>query len=166
MGNIYQLTSDFSALQSMLERETEEDIQEAIRNTLFGVSGEAGDIVEQSIKLIKNIESDAAGAAIEIERLSARKKSLEKRVDGVKQAIQTFMEVASMSTVKTPLFTATLAKGRKSVKIVDESIIPDDYMDVKTVITPMKKLISEAIESGTEIPGAELVTGDKSLRIK
>lgn len=165
MANIYQLTSVFHDLQSMLEC-ADEDTTEAIKNTLLSVGGEAVDAVEQAVRLIKNIESDIAGLCTEIDRISHRKKQLDNQVDSVRNAIKILMEVAKYDKVKTQLFTVTLAEGRESVLVSDDSLLPDEFVVVKTSINPDKAAIAEAIKAGKEVAGATMVTGEKSLRIK
>jgi len=165
MSTIYQLTEELSALQSMLE-DADGDTTEAITNTILGLSGEIGDVVEDAIKLIKNIDGDVSSIDAEITRLTIRKQQFAGRVSGVRDAIRQVMEKAGYDKLKTALFSITLAKGRESVVVVDESLIPDDYVVVKTIVQPDKKAIGEAFKAGQAIPGCEYVRGEKSLRIK
>lgn len=165
MSNLYQLTGDLMRLQSMMEEEDEIG-QEAIQTTIQGLSGDLQEAVDWAVKLIRNLESDALGVESELERLAKRKKQTESRIKSVREAIKACMQAADQKKVKTPLFSVTVADGREAVQVVDETAIPDDYMSVKTTITPDKKAIAELFKAGSQVPGCEYVRGEPSLRIK
>lgn len=165
MSNLYRLTGDLMHLQAMMEDEDEIG-QEAIQTTIESLSGDLQEAVDWSVKLIRNLEADALGVESELERLGKRKKQTEGRIKSVREAIKACMRAANQSKVKTPLFSVTVASGRETVQVVDETQIPDDYMTVKTSITPDKKAIGDLFKAGTLVPGCEYVRGEPSLRIK
>ncbi len=76
------------------------------------------------------------------------------------------MEASGISKIQCPLFSITLVAGRDSVAISDESAIPDDFLNVKTVISPDKTAIAKALKDGQEVAGASLQRGQSSIRIK
>lgn len=165
MSNIYQLSKELEELQAMLDGAEGEEL-EAIETTIGALSGEVGDQAENLVKLIKNIEADAVGVSNEIDRLRARKAQMEARIVSIRDGIKGVMQASGMDKVRTELFSITLAKGRESVYLADESLIPDDYVTVKTVINPDKKAIADAFKSGEEVPGCEMRRGEPSIRIK
>jgi uncharacterized protein YeeX (DUF496 family) len=165
MSNIYELTGQFIDLQNMLE-DADGDMVEAIRDTLGAISGEIGDAVEQSAKWIRNLEGEAVALNAEIERLNNRKRSIENKISSIREAVKCCMAAANLDKVKTALFTISIAQGRESVAISDESLVPDDFVVVNTVIQPNKTEISNAIKAGQQVPGCALVRGEPSLRIK
>lgn len=166
MANIYQLTQDFVELQRLMDAAESDADREAIANTMAGLSGEAGDLIENFVKLIKNVEADALSIEAEISRLQHRASSIKSSVTNGKGAIKAIMEAGGYRTMKTALFSITLADGSESVDIFDEAAIPDAYLVVKTETRPDKKAIKEALKDGREVPGAKVVRGEKSVRIK
>ena len=48
-------------------------------------------------------------------------------------------------------------RDSKKTEIIDESLIPDEYMNTKITKTPDKTAIKKAIEAGTEVAGAQVV---------
>ena len=166
MSNIYTLAEEYRALLNMLDTEGDESMMEAIKDTLAGLGGDLSNHVESCVKAIKCIEGDVAALEAEIDRLDLRRRAFNARIERIREAVKCCMTAADTQKIQTALFTVSIAKGRESVQISDESLIPDDYVNVKTVIQPDKKLIAEAIKSGTEIPGAQIVVGEPSLRIK
>lgn len=45
-------------------------------------------------------------------------------------------------------------------------LLPDELVDVATVVAPDKKKIKEAIEAGEDIKGAHLEIGAESLQVR
>lgn len=166
MHNIYELREEIEALQAMLDDAEDDNAEQAIADTLLGMSGEVGDVVESVVKYIKNLEGLADSVAAEVERLKGRIAQQNRRAAAAKDAIKALMDAAGYKKVSTALFSVTLADGRESVQVLDESAVPDDYVVVKTVISPDKKAIAAAFKAGEKIPGCEMVRGQKSLRIK
>ena len=92
MSNLYQLTEDYLALMDMFDNaETDEQV---LLDTLEGIFGEIEIKVENCVKIIKNLQADAAGANEEAQRLSARVKAYEKRADLLKRYVLANMKAA------------------------------------------------------------------------
>jgi len=73
------------------------------------------------------------------------------------------MRAAGIDKVKGRLFTLAFQKNPPSVEVMDESLIPSDY--IKTVTSVDKKLILEALKSGHSVSGCSL-SQSESLRIR
>ena len=59
-----------------------------------------------------------------------------------------------------------VVKGRRKVEIVDEALVPAEYLREQVTRTPDKKAILAALEKNGEIvDGTEVVTGDDSVAI-
>ncbi|EMH4162193.1 siphovirus Gp157 family protein [Pluralibacter gergoviae] len=56
------------------------------------------------------------------------------------------MQTAELKTFKTERNTLTIRKGSPLVVIDDESQLPDELVNVKTIVTPDKLKIKEAID--------------------
>ena len=91
---------------------------------------------------------------------------MEDRVELIEECIKAVMEKTGVNSIKTNIFNITIAKARESVFVTNQNKIPDEFLDVKTVFSPMKKEIYKAIKKGIEVPGAKLILGEKSLRIR
>lgn len=129
MSNLYQLTEDYLALMDMFDdAETDEQV---LLDTLEGIFGEIEIKVENCVKIIKNLQADAAGANEEAQRLSARAKAYEKRADLLKRYVLASMKAANIQKIKTPLFTVSIDKnGGKQPLVMTGSIddIPGRYL--------------------------------------
>lgn len=161
MTALHELTGQF------LELANNEDLPaEAIRDTLEAMEGDikskAVSLADWALDMDGNIEKiDAA-----IERLQEKKKSISKRKESLIEYLRNNMEATGISKIQCPLFSITLAAGRESVAISDDSAIPDDFLNVKTVISPDKTAIAKALKEGKEVAGASLQRGQSSIRIK
>jgi len=161
MTALHELTGQF------LELANNEDLPaEAIRDTLEAMEGDirskAVSLADWALDMDGNIEKiDAA-----IEPLQDKKKSIAKRKESLIEYLRNNMEATGISKIQCPLFSITLVAGREAVAISDESAIPDDFLNVKTVISPDKTAIAKALKDGKEVAGASLQRGQSSIRIK
>ena len=161
MTALHELTGQF------LELASNEDLPaDAIRDTLEAMEGDirskAVSLADWALDMDGNIEK--IGAAIE--RLESKKKAIANRKASLIEYLRNNMEAAGITKIQCDLFTITLVAGRESVAISDESAIPDEFMKVKTDISPDKTAIAKALKEGQEIAGASLQRGQSSIRIK
>ncbi len=165
MTALYELTENHRQLQALADND-EGDLTEALADTFEAIEGEFNDKALSLISVVQNLDSDTYAIDIEIKRLQARKKSISNRQDSMREYLRTNMAASGITNIKCPLFSITLAKGRDIVQIDNEKIIPADYLDIKTSISPMKVDILKALKSGEDIPGVSLRISKTSLRIK
>lgn len=150
-----------------LELANNEDLPaDAIADTLEAIQGtiheKAQALADWSLDMDGNmLKIDAA-----IERLQDKKKSIQKRKESLHEYLRMNMEAADIKKISCPLFTITHVDGSDIVEITDESALPDDYVSVKTTVSPDKNLIKKALKDGYEVSGARLGKGKSSIRIK
>lgn len=158
---LHELTGQF------LELANNEDLPvDAIKDTLEAIEGS---IHEKAVSLVGwalDMDGDIAKIDAEIDRLSARKKSIANRKESLIDYLRNNMEATGIKKIKCPLFSITLVEGRDSVAISNEDAIPQEYLNVKTTITPDKVAIAKALKDGVEIAGASLQKGKSSIRFK
>ena len=161
MTALHELTGQF------LELANNEDLPaEVIHDTLEAMEGDiktkAASLADWSLDMDGDIEKiDAA-----IERLTAKKKTIANRKASLIEYLRNNMEASGISKISCDLFTVTLVAGRDSVAISDESVIPDEFVNIKTEISPDKTAIAKALKEGQEVAGASLQRGQSSIRIK
>lgn len=159
METLYELTGTFKRINDTegLDEETKADTLESI-----DWSNKFEEKVENTAKVIKNKEASKKLIKEEIDRLTARYKSLDNDVIWLKRSMQEAFEVTGHEKVKGLLFTVYMAKNQPSV-VVDEELLPKKYF----VITkkPDKNAIKEVLNAGKKVKGANLQES-RSLRIK
>ncbi|HEY4437644.1 MAG TPA: siphovirus Gp157 family protein [Lelliottia sp.] len=139
---------------------------EDIADTLEGEELALGDKFDGIMSLVRNLEGQANTVGDEVKRLSDRKKSFETQAKNLKTYILSCLQAAELKTFKTERNTLTVRKGSISVVIDNVDQLPDELVDVATVVSPDKKKIKEAIEAGEEVKGAHLETGAESLQVR
>ena len=159
MATLYELTGTFKRINDMegLDEETKADTLESI-----DWSNEFEEKVENTAKVIKNKEASKKLIKEEIDRLTARYKSLDNDVAWLKRSMQEAFEVTGHEKVKGLLFTVYMAKNQPSV-IVDENLLPKKYFVIAK--KPDKNAIKELLNAGKKVKGATLQES-RSLRIK
>lgn len=164
MAHLYEITDNLRGLSSIDAED--EGMALAIRDTMQAVQGEFDEKAKAVAAVILNMDSDAEAIQAEIDRLSARKKAIANRQDGIKNYLRENMEACGISKITHQLFSITLAKGREVAIIDNPSVIPDELMYVKTEMRPEKAEILRLLKEGKEVPGAHIERSQSSIRIK
>ena len=159
---LYELTQNYRNLENLGEQEglTVEMIQEALGQ----VEEDINTKIENTCKVIKEIEADALGIDEEIKRLIVLKKQKENTAKKLKEYVEFEMNGIGLNKVEGKLFKISFRKS-KIVRIIDETKIPKEFIKVKTTETVSKTDLGKALKNGEFIEGAELVES-RSLQIK
>jgi hypothetical protein len=161
MTSLHDLTGQY------LELASNEDLPaDAVIDTLQSIVGTIEDKANALVKWSLDIQGDIDKIDAEIDRLSAKKKAVQNRKDSLIEYIKNNMEACEIKKISCPLFTITLVAGQDVVDVFDADAIPDDYVNVKTTVTPDKNAIKKALQNGAEVAGCKLSTGKSSIRIK
>lgn len=165
MTQLYKIADQYREVAALADGE-DENLAIALRDTLQAIEGEFDQKAQAVVQIALNLDADVSAIDAEIERLKARKTALNNRASSLREYLRTNMEATGISKISCPLFSITLAAGRESVVVDDESALPDDLMRVKTDISPDKTAIAAKLKAGEEVPGARLERGQSSIRIK
>lgn len=134
---------------SMLEGETE--FFEVVRALLDENENDDGTIAA--------LDAQVDARAIRIERAKAR-------IEARKKAIMSLMDSAGEKSLKLPEATLSLRTIAPRLKVVDEALLPDNFVKIETVRKPDRDAIDAAFERGEQIPGVTLTNGSASLSIR
>lgn len=165
MSHLYELTGQFKEL-SILADGVDEDMAVAVRDTMEAIEGEFQEKGKAIAMIALNIDGDLEAIQSQIDRLTERKRVITNRKNSLKEYLRENMDASGITKITHPLFTITCGKGRPSVVIDNEADIPDEYMSVKTTMSPDKTAIAAAIKAGLEVPGAHSEIGKSSISIK
>lgn len=163
---LYELTQNYRNLESLLDNLGEQEglTVEMIHGALGQVEDDINTKIENTCKVIKEIEADSIGIDEEIKRLSALKKQKENAVKKLKEYVEFEMNGIGLNKVEVKLFKISFRKS-KVVKVIDETKIPKEFIKVKITESISKTDLGKALKSGEIIEGAELVE-NKTLQIK
>lgn len=159
MGTLFEMTAQANALYELLQ--AEEIDQQTFNDTLEAIG--TNEKVESYCKVIKQLQSEVEMFKTEIDRLTARKKTMENGIDRMKNALLAFLQYSGQDKVKAGTFTVSTATTQ-AVNIIDESVIPCVYL-VEQPPKISKDAIKKALKNGEQVNGAELIN-NMGVRIR
>jgi uncharacterized protein YlxW (UPF0749 family) len=151
---LYDLTSDYAAIQEAAERG--EDVA-AIESKAAGL-----------VYVLANLEADAGALETEAKRLAAKRKTAEREVERVREYIRTCMVTAGVTRIKGPTFTITLSDGKPKVVVHSLEAIKEAAPELvrRSVEESVDKaaVLERFTRDGECVPGTEIVA-TTTLRI-
>ena len=162
MAKLYELTQNYNNLLELLDNP---DISREMIDSALNETGEEIDTkAENIVKVIKSLEVDISGNKEEEKRMADRRKSLENRVNGLKEYLDAAMKATGKEKIKGKVFTISYQKNPPSVDIKDEKAIPKEYFIAQDPALDKKQLLAD-LKAGKEIDGAA-IKQTMGLRIK
>lgn len=161
MSSLYDLTQDFLEVQALIE-----DGGEGLQDTLESIDLAIEDKLENIGKVIRNLEGEAEMLKNEETRLADKRKSIELNKQRLKSYVEDQLTITGKDKVKTGLFTFAMQNNPKSVKVLDEKLLPRRlFIEQKPKLD--KKALKEELKriGKNSMPGVELVQS-RSLRIR
>lgn len=158
---LYELSAERLALQNKLQS-LDLDV-ETIADTLEGESSAITAKIADYGYVIKNLDAFVDAIKAEENRIVARRKASEKKVEHIKEWLLLNMVGCNIKSVECPAFSITVKKNPPKVVIDDESLIPDDYLVVPELPPPSpdKKTIAAVLKKGEQIPGCHLESSNR-----
>lgn len=156
MNTLYELTNDFLMLLDMAD---DPDVEEQVwLDTAIGIEGALEVKADGYAKVIRKLTADADAVKAEKERLDSREKALRNRANSLKRMLQESMEATGKMKFKTQLFSFGIQKNAPSLKILDERLIPEDYL-----VPQPPKVDTAGIKAAAKENGGELIDEDGSV---
>lgn len=166
MKNLYELTQDMLDLQDIVDSGEVIDTK-LLDDTLADTTADFDDKIINYAKVIKNLSAAEDAIKAEIERLTARKKNIDKNVTNMKTAMLNAMQAVKHEKIKGDLFTVSVrANGGKLPVIVDVETaeLPDDLVKIEE--KPDLDALAKYIEKNPETQLAHFGSRSKILWIK
>ena len=114
--------------------------------------------------VIKQLDYDCEQIDNEIARLNKLKKVRSNLTDRLKNTVSSAMQLFDVEKIETPLIKLSF-RNSESVEITNEQQLDSRFIVTKTVSTPDKKAIKDAIKSGVFVEGAT-ISYNRNLQIK
>lgn len=160
---LYEMTAEFKAVAQKLEELDLDD--QTIADTLEGYSADFDNKVIAISSFIRNLEVSAEAMKQAETEMDDRRRSVERKVAGLKTYVLSHMKALGKDKVECPLFKVSIRTNAPSVQIDSVDTVPDKFMVMKTTTSVDKKALKEAIESGEIVEGVSLVRSN-TLSIK
>ena len=157
--NLYELSGAYAEIQELMQ-EGEEDLED----TLEALEDAIEDKAIGYAKVIRNLESRAKVIREEEKRFAERRRAIENNIKRLKESLQESLEFNDIQKMTTDLFTFNIQNNPPSVKVVDEKVIPHEYLIEQQPKIDRRSLLND-LKNGKVIKGAEIHQG-KSIRIR
>ena len=139
------------ALQELYALADTEELD--VTDTLDLMEGEYIEKVENYVALIRQISADSVVLKEEIDRLTARYRTLQNNADRLKSALMESMIEAGKEKIKTTFYNISV-RGYESVVVDDPAAIPEEFLKYSEP-TVNKVELKKALKEG-EVSGAHL----------
>jgi len=161
--SIYQIQSEYQLLINQVidaDGELTSEVMEALQINEQQLQSKA---IDYSY-VIKQLDSDCEQIDAELKRLQQIKKVRANLAERLKDTISNAMNLYEVEKIETPLIKLSF-RNSESVEITNEQQLDAKFIVTKTVTTPDKKAIKDAIKNGEVVEGAT-ISYNKNLQIK
>lgn len=158
---LYELAQNYQNILELSDNPevTKEMLEEALKTIEGDFTGKA----ENICKVIKTIELESKALKEEEDRLNNRRRILENRVGNLKEYLENSMKAVGLTKINGKMFSLGIQKNPPSVDILNETIIPTEYIQITKTIS--KKEILDVLKNGIKVPGA-VIKQTEGLRIR
>lgn len=160
---------------------------QTLADTLEGIEGMIEDKFDATMSVIKDFEAKQEACKKEATRLTERAKHWQRQAGSLRQYLLECLQASGRKQFKSTLHTYSVKKGSVSLKIVDEDLIPDEFVEsrtqvihdiqkdkIKQILTEALKAIEDLHEKGEQVPeellnkvpGAQVERGPESLSVR
>lgn len=160
---LYRIADDYLAVARQLSDLDLPD--EVIADTLEGASGDLENKAWNIAALIQQFDGDIGLIKDAEQRMAARRKTLERRVDWLRGYLLGQLLRVGIHEIDSPEFVIRLRDNPPKVILDDETLVPVSYRREEITITLRKDDIRKALLDGHPVPGAHLER-EKRLVIK
>lgn len=120
--------------------------------------------VDGVCRMLAHFEAQAQFATDEAKRLTQRKRQFEIAGERLERCARIAMEIAGKQQLDGNTSRLKLRLNPPAVLITNAEAVPSAYQIVKTDVSIDKGAIKRAIQSGLDVPGAELIQSDRLER--
>lgn len=156
--NLYELSIAFQEVQNM------ELDPEVMKDTLDSIEDAIENKAENIAKLVRNLESDVSAYKEEEDRLKTKRQAVENKLEWLKTYLKDCMKLTGKTKFKSGMFNFSIQKNPASVNILDERIIPEEFL-IPQLPKIDKTALKDVLKTGVEVPGVELKQSE-GLRIR
>ena len=159
--NIQKMKEEAAAAEALLANFSD-ILGEDADAKLTLVEGETDlfETVSRVLNRVIALNSLIDGLKAHAERVSDRKRRMEKQVDNLRTAIGVALAQAEIDAMETPLGTISRKRLPTKAIVLEEADIPTEYL--KTKVEVDKRKLLAALKDGAEVPGATLSNGRRN----
>lgn len=140
------------------------DDADLIRDMIEGETSLHDAIGKATLELAA-VEGEKDGIEIAIAKLKERLTRHCNRAQGIRDAIQAAMDVAELTSFKTPAATLSVRPSPPRVEVTDEALIPSVFFKQPAPVLD-KNTLKSALKDGEAIPGCLLANQPPALSVR
>ncbi len=163
LSPLYQLADGYLAVAHQLADLDLPD--EVIADTLEGASGDFEQKAWNIAALIQQMEGDALVIKEAEQRMAARRKTFERRIDWLRGYLLVQLLRVGIHEIDAPEFVIRVRDNPPKVVLDDDSLVPEGFKRQEIVVSIRKDEIRKQLLDGQDVPGAHL-DREKRLVIK
>lgn len=171
MNTLFNITHERRLIMAALEAadgESSPELDEAlaINRSDFEEKAENYGVV------MRKLQTDTEAIDSEIKRLTALKNAKERQCAKLEERLLEALllygeeDEKGIRRIEAGTFRFSTRRNPKSVEILDENLVPEEFKVAKTTYTISKTTIKNALELGQEVPGAQFKDGDVKLSMR
>jgi len=161
MTALYQLAIEFRETADKL---ADLDLPpEVVADTLESIGGDL-ELKAQNVALFtRNLEATAAAIKQAEGDMAARRKAIERRVQGLKDYLLHAMQATGIKKIEGPYLRIGVRDNPEAVEVFDAAQVPAEFMrqPEPPPAAPDKTAIKAAIKAGVEVAGCKLTRSQR-----
>jgi hypothetical protein len=164
---LFEVTAEYNhALNDLYDLEQSGEIDsQTFLDTMQSLEGGLVDKAKKVGAYIRNTKAMAQQIKEAEYDMAKRRKSLENHAKGLEDYLLNNMVESGISEINSPWFDLKIKKTPASIKIAENTKLPEEFLIVRTTEAPDKTALKAALKSGQNINGVSLVAGQR-LEIK
>lgn len=161
--NLRELTNDQEAILAQVE--SGDFTLDQVSDHLDMLEEDRNKKIENYLHVINRLDSECVTIALEVSRLDRIHQTKKTALDNIKSWL--LMSMKDGEKHEFDLFKVSRVKGREVLQINDGDKVPVKYKECKPELWNIdKRTLLAELKKGVEVEGAEIATGNSSLRIK
>ena len=153
--NLFNLTGQSLELLKMIE--DGECTQEELSDALAVINQSIETKIENTLYVAENLKANRNILVNEINRLQAKLKALDGNIEWLQNSLFSNLELMGVDSFKAGTFTIKQQANPPSVEILDESLVPSQYLTVVPESYKVRKAdIARDLKAGLKVDGCEL----------
>ena len=164
---LFEVTAEYNhALNDLYDLEQRGEIDsQTFLDTMQSLEGGLVDKAKRVGAYIRNTKAMAQQIKDAESDMAKRRKSLESHAKGLEDYLLSNMIESGISEINSPWFDLKIKKTPASIKIAENTKLPEEFLIVRTTEAPDKTALKAALKGGQNINGVSLVAGQR-LEIK
>lgn len=162
--SLYELTHEYQTIMTDLV-DADGEVSEDVMERLAAIGGDYTEKCDNVAAVMRTIETRAAAAKSEKDRLAKLQKSYDSQAARLKLYLYESLIATDTAKVEGPRFTITVARCPASVDVLNDGLVPEEFRIPQEPKLDRRAILA-ALKEGTAIEGCELVSDKTTIRIR